>query len=91
MSDSTTTTGQLLLVAGLAFHSGRRLADYPGLIAAVEAEARTPLGAEIARLLREASARALDALTSMTQAPHCVTVVIDTLRAALAQPEDDHE
>ena len=35
----TTRAGQLLLMSGLTFHSGRRLADHPELLAAIEAEA----------------------------------------------------
>lgn len=35
-----TKTGKLLLMSGLSFGSGRRLADSPELIAAIEAEAR---------------------------------------------------
>lgn len=43
----TTKAGQLLLMSGLTFHSGRRLADHPELLAAIEAEA---IAAERARI-----------------------------------------
>jgi hypothetical protein len=35
----TTIAGRLVLASGLTFHSGRRLADHPDLIADIEAEA----------------------------------------------------
>jgi len=37
----STKVGQLLLMSGLTFHSGRRLADHPELLVTIEAEART--------------------------------------------------
>lgn len=59
-----TKAGWLLLASGLTFHSGRRLADHPELIAAIEAEASEPLLARIAalegalrELLNDASAK----------------------------------
>lgn len=36
-----TRSGRLLLMAGLTFHSGKRLADHPELIKEIEAEAAT--------------------------------------------------
>ena len=48
----TTMAAKLLLMAGLEFHSGRRLADHPELIAAIEAEAVAARNAEIAAAVR---------------------------------------
>lgn len=39
----TTKAGQLLLMAGLTFHSGRRLADHPEFVLDIEDEARAAL------------------------------------------------
>ena len=41
MSEPRTTGGQMLLMAGLTFGSGRRLADYPELIVTIEVQAAT--------------------------------------------------
>ena len=47
-----TGAARLLLMSGLTFHSGRRLADHPELLAAIEAEAVVARDAEIAAAVR---------------------------------------
>jgi len=72
----STVAGRTLLMAGLTFGSGRRLADYPGLILAIEAaavaeakrghaECEANMDAEIERLndLHEEDGRLLSEIT----------------------------
>ena len=56
-----TIAGRTLLMAGLTFGSGRRLADYPELILAIENEAAAPVAALI---------EAVTALTQEVYVPH---------------------
>lgn len=52
-AEVTTKAGRLLLMAGLTFHSGRRLADHAELIVAIEQEvvSRESVGAGLDELL----------------------------------------
>lgn len=87
-----TTSGKLLLMSGLTFGSGRRLADYPELILAIEAEARAALEVEnVALRAVVAAARPIADVTALAYDEKAVVVVrlLDALSAALAALDAD--
>lgn len=95
MSAPATLHGRVLLMSGLVFPSGRRLADHPELVAEIEAEAAAverARTAEAARMLR-ILIPGLDALLVLDAASIGRILagrpdVWDVVRAYLRHPRD---